>query len=110
MFNMPLEKFGYLTGRSLTTFKKRFQKGLRYHTSKMVNTRSGSNWRIINLAEKKMKNRLIHVMKLVLKTSHIFSFAFKKHFPRLPTYAVVKAYSISGSFTLGRESAPEDFL
>ncbi len=26
MFNMPLEKFGYLTGRSLTTFKRDFYK------------------------------------------------------------------------------------
>lgn len=26
MFNMPLEKFAYLTGRSLTTFKRDFQK------------------------------------------------------------------------------------
>ena len=26
MFNMPLEKFGYLTGRSLTTFKRDFHK------------------------------------------------------------------------------------
>lgn len=26
MFNMPLEKFGYLTGRSLTTFKRDFKK------------------------------------------------------------------------------------
>jgi AraC-like DNA-binding protein len=26
MFNMPVEKFGYLTGRSLTTFKRDFKK------------------------------------------------------------------------------------
>lgn len=26
MFNMPLEKFGYLSGRSLTTFKRDFHK------------------------------------------------------------------------------------
>ena len=26
MFNMPLEKFGYLTGRSLTIFKRDFRK------------------------------------------------------------------------------------
>ncbi len=26
MFNMPMEKFGYLTGRSLTTFKRDFKK------------------------------------------------------------------------------------
>src|SRR5690606_17116855 len=26
MFNLPLEKFGYLTGRSLTTFKRDFRK------------------------------------------------------------------------------------
>ena len=26
MFNMPIEKFGYLTGRSLTTFKRDFKK------------------------------------------------------------------------------------
>jgi len=26
MYNLPLEKFGYLTGRSLTTFKRDFSK------------------------------------------------------------------------------------
>jgi len=26
MFNLPLQKFGYLTGRSLTTFKRGFSK------------------------------------------------------------------------------------
>jgi hypothetical protein len=26
LFNMPIEKFGYLTGRSLTTFKRDFKK------------------------------------------------------------------------------------
>lgn len=31
MFNLPLEKFGYLTGRSLTTFKRDFSKA--FHTT-----------------------------------------------------------------------------
>lgn len=31
MFNMPMEKFGYLTGRSLTTFKWDFKKS--YNTT-----------------------------------------------------------------------------
>jgi AraC-like DNA-binding protein len=26
MFNMPLERFGYLTGRSLSTFNRNFRK------------------------------------------------------------------------------------
>jgi hypothetical protein len=35
MFNMPLEKFGYLTGRSLTTFKRDFI-SLQFHTAKVA--------------------------------------------------------------------------
>ena len=55
MFNMPMEKFGYLTGRSLTTFKRDFKKTFN------TNHKNGSlkndwNWHTTSLL-KKVKNQ-----------------------------------------------------
>ena len=33
MFNLPMEEFGYLTGRSMTTFKRDFKKTFHTHPS-----------------------------------------------------------------------------
>ena len=36
MFNVPMEKFSYLTGRSLTTFKRDFQKVFKINSAKVA--------------------------------------------------------------------------
>ncbi len=87
MFNLPLEKFGYLTGRSLTTFKRDF--------SKVFNT-TPQRW----LTQKRLE--LAHYQFVENKRKPVdvcyevgfenlshFSYAFKKHFGYAPT-ALVK--------------------
>ncbi|RYY69310.1 MAG: AraC family transcriptional regulator [Chitinophagaceae bacterium] len=83
MFNMPLEKFGYLTGRSLTTFKRDFKKAFgttpqRWLTLKRLELAH------YNLAEKKMKP-LDTCYEVGFENLSHFSFAFKKHFGYPPT-------------------------
>jgi AraC family transcriptional regulator, exoenzyme S synthesis regulatory protein ExsA len=83
MFNMPIEKFGYLTGRSLTTFKRDFKK---------VFDTTPQKWLIqkrLELAhyqfvEKKMKPIDVCYEVGFENLSH-FSFAFKKQFGYPPT-------------------------
>ena len=83
MFNLPLEKFGYLTGRSLTTFKRDFSKA--FHTTPQ-------RW----LTQKRLE--LAHYQFIENKRKPIdvcyevgfenlshFSYAFKKHFGYAPT-------------------------
>src|SRR5690606_521749 len=54
MFNMPLEKFGYLTGRSLTTFKRDFKKAFNTTPQKWL-TQKRLELAHYELAEKKRK-------------------------------------------------------
>lgn len=83
LFNMPMEKFGYLTGRSLTTFKRDFKKA--FHTTPQ-------KWLIqkrlelahYQLAEKHRKPVEVFYEVGFENLSH-FSFAFKKHFGYPPT-------------------------
>lgn len=83
MFNLPLEKFSYLTGRSLTTFKRDF--------SRLFNT-TPQRWltqKRLELAHYQFvenKKRPIDVCYEVgfENLSH-FSYAFKKHFGYAPT-------------------------
>lgn len=82
MFNMPLEKFGYLTGRSLTTFKRDFRKAFnttpqRWLTRRrleLAHARLSGNGRPIDVCYEVGFENLSH-----------FSFAFKKHFGYAPT-------------------------
>lgn len=82
MFNMPLEKFGYLTGRSLTTFKRDFQKAFnttpqRWLTRRrleLAHLRLAGNGRPSDVCYETGFENLSH-----------FSFAFKKHFGYAPT-------------------------
>jgi len=82
MFNLPLEKFGYLTGRSLTTFKKDFKKAFgsspgRWLTSKRLELAR------YQLVEQQRKPSEVYLDTGFENLSH-FSFAFKKQFGYSP--------------------------
>jgi len=83
MFNMTMEKFGYLTGRSLTTFKRDFKKAFNTTPQKWITQKR------LELAHYQMSEKRRKPMDVYLETgfenlSH-FSFAFKKHFGYAPT-------------------------
>ena len=83
MFNMTMEKFGYLTGRSLTTFKRDFKKAFNTTPQKwIIQKRLALAHRL--LAEKKQKPSDVYLETGFENLSH-FSFAFKKHFGYTPT-------------------------
>ncbi len=83
MFNMNMEKFGRMTGRSLTTFKRDFKKS--FHTTPQ-------KWLIqkrLELAHHQLFEKGRKPIEIYLETgfenlSH-FSFAFKKYFGYPPT-------------------------
>lgn len=86
-FNLPLEKFGYLTGRSLTTFKKDF---------KIAFKSSPGRW----LTEKRLELAHYQLTELHRKPSEVyldvgfedlshFSFAFKKRYGYPPSKCAV---------------------
>jgi AraC-like DNA-binding protein len=83
MFNLPLEKFGYLTGRSLTTFKRDFKK-LFHTTPQRWLTQKRLELAHYHFVEKKMKPKEVCYEVGFENLSH-FSFAFKKHFGYAPT-------------------------
>lgn len=83
MFNMPLEKFGYLTGRSLTTFKRDFKKAFNTTPQKWL-TQKRLELAHYELAEKGRKPVEICYEIGFENLSH-FSYAFKKHFGYAPT-------------------------
>lgn len=83
MFNMPIERFGYLTGRSLTTFKRDFKKAFNTTPQK---------W----LTEKRLERAYYQLTKEHRKPINVFyevgfenlshfSYAFKKRFGKSPT-------------------------
>jgi len=84
MFNLSLEKFGYLTGRSLTTFKKDFQKAFKNSPGKWL-TQKRLELAHYQIFEKKRKPAEVYLDTGFENLSH-FSFAFKKHFGYNPTY------------------------
>ncbi|PJJ79367.1 AraC family transcriptional regulator [Mucilaginibacter auburnensis] len=83
MFNLPLEKFSYLTGRSLTTFKRDF--------GKIFNT-TPQRWltqKRLELAHYQFTEKQKRPIDVCYETgfenlSH-FSYAFKKHYGYSPT-------------------------
>lgn len=83
MFNMPLEKFGYLTGRSLTTFKRDFRKAFDTTPQKWL-TQKRLELAHYQFVEKKRKPVDVCYEVGFENLSH-FSFAFKKHFGYAPT-------------------------
>jgi AraC family transcriptional regulator, exoenzyme S synthesis regulatory protein ExsA len=83
MFNMPLEKFGYLTGRSLTTFKRDFKKAFNITPQRWL-TQKRLELAHYQLTEKKIKPVEVYYEVGFENLSH-FSHAFKKHFGYSPT-------------------------
>ena len=88
MFNMSTEKFGYLTGRSLTTFKRDFKKA--FHTTPqkwLIQKRLESAH--YQLSEKQRKPIDVYFEVGFENLSH-FSYAFKKQFGYSPHTLIEK--------------------
>lgn len=83
MFNLPLEKFGYLTGRSLATFKRDFSKVYNMTPQRWL-TKKRLELAHFQIAEKGKKPVDVYYEVGFEDLSH-FSFAFKKHFGYAPT-------------------------
>lgn len=83
MFNLPLEKFGYLTGRSLTTFKRDFSKAFNTTPQRWL-TQKRLELAHYQLIEKKKKPIDVCYEVGFENLSH-FSYAFKKQFGYTPT-------------------------
>lgn len=83
MFNMPLDKFGQLTGRSLATFRRDFVKIFHATPQKWL-TQKRLELAHYQIAEKQHKPADIYLEVGFENLSH-FSYAFKKHFGYVPT-------------------------
>ncbi|PTQ98170.1 AraC-like DNA-binding protein [Mucilaginibacter yixingensis] len=83
MFNLPLEKFGYLTGRSLTTFKKDFKTAFKITPGRWL-TQKRLELAHYQIFENKRRPSEVYLDTGFEDLSH-FSFAFKKHFGYNPT-------------------------
>lgn len=78
MFNMPMDKFGYLTGRSLATFRRDFKKT--YHTTPQKwLTEKRLQLAHYQISEKRRKPIDVYFEVGFENLSH-FSHAFKNHF------------------------------
>ena len=89
MFNLPMEKFGYLTGRSLTTFKRDFKKAFSTTPQRWL-TQKRLELAYYQLTEKKKKPLDVCYESGFENLSH-FSFAFKKQFGFAPSQLADKA-------------------
>lgn len=83
MYNLPLEKFAFLTGRSLTTFKSDFKKIFKNTPGKWLTSKR------LNLAHHKLTTEKQKASEVYLSAgfenlSH-FSYAFKKAFGYSPS-------------------------
>jgi AraC-like DNA-binding protein len=83
MHNLTMEKFGYLTGRSLTTFKRDFKKAFNTTPQKWIIQKRLELAHYL-LSEKGKKTIDVYLETGFENLSH-FSFAFKKHFGYVPT-------------------------
>lgn len=86
MFNLPLEKFSYLTGRSLTTFKKDFGKAFNMTPQRWL-TQKRLEFAHYQFVEKKKKPIDVCYEVGFENLSH-FSYAFKKQFGYSPSSLV----------------------
>lgn len=87
MFNLPMEKFGYLTGRSLTTFKRDFKKAFNTTPQRWL-TQKRLELAHYHLTEKKKKPLDVCYEVGFENLSH-FSFAFKKQFGVAPSQLAI---------------------
>lgn len=83
MFNMPMERFGYLTGRSLTTFKRDFKKIFNSRPREWI-MRRRLEMAHYQIFQNKRKPSEVYFESGFENLSH-FSFAFKKRFGYNPT-------------------------
>lgn len=83
MYNLPLEKFAYLTGRSLSTFKSDFKKVFNNTPGKWL-TEKRLNLAHYKLTAEKLKTTDVYLSAGFENLSH-FSFAFKKAFGYSPS-------------------------
>lgn len=86
MFNLPLTKFSYLTGRSLTTFKRDFKKAFQLSPQRWL-TQKRLTLAHYQLAEKSRKPVELYLEVGFENLAH-FSHAFKKQFGYPPTALV----------------------
>jgi AraC-like DNA-binding protein len=78
MFNMTMEKFGYLTGRSIATFRRDFKKAFNTTPQKWL-TEKRLNLAHYLMSEKQIKPSDAYLEAGFENLSH-FSYAFKNHF------------------------------
>ena len=78
MFNMTLDRFGYLTGRSVATFRRDFKKAFNTTPQKWL-TEKRLELAHYQIAEKQQKPSDTYIEVGFENLSH-FSYAFKKHF------------------------------
>lgn len=83
MFNMSMERFSYLTGRSLSTFNRDFKKHFNTTPQKWL-TQKRLELAHYEISEKGKKPAEIYLEVGFEDLSH-FSYAFKKHFGYPPT-------------------------
>jgi len=83
MFNMPMEKFGYLTGRSLTTFKRDFKKQFDTTPQKWL-TQKRLELAHYQIREQNRRPSEIYAEVGFENLSH-FTYALKKKFSYSPT-------------------------
>jgi AraC-like DNA-binding protein len=83
MFNMPMERLGYLTGRSLSTFNRDFKKYFNATPQKWL-TDKRLELAYYHLVEKRKKPTEVYLEVGFEDLSH-FSFAFKKKYGIPPT-------------------------
>ncbi|AOM76884.1 helix-turn-helix domain-containing protein [Pedobacter steynii] len=83
MFNMTMEKFGYLTGRSITTFKRDFKKTYNTTPQKWLTQRRLELAHYM-ISEKRKKPTEV-IFEVGFENLSHFSFIFKKQFGYAPT-------------------------
>ena len=93
MFNMPMEKFSYLTGRSITTFKRDFRKAFNTTPQRWL-TKKRLELAHYHLVEKAGKPVDVCYEVGFENLSH-FSFAFKKQFGYPPSAVLERRTSIN---------------
>ncbi len=83
MFNMTMDKFGYLTGRSLTTFKRDFKRAFQTTPQKWL-TQKRLELAHYQIREKTRKPSEVYLEVGFENLSH-FNYAFKRYFGYAPT-------------------------